>query len=253
MSSNKAADIRKVLGRPSEISRAAIIDAALSIGIDNVTMSGVAKQMGVSIGALYRHVRDREELLRLVANEQLRGGAAPKDEGQHWAVLTREYAALLYKSFVRQPGLLLAYANGNFPPEWEVDSMEIYLAAMQKRGFAPAESLALIVDIRAAAIGAALHATSAACIDERIGAKGSVGAAFAARGETALPLLRSIAPDYLKTVSSPDWERVILRVLAAAAAERGEPLPAELRHRAPIKAKTQKAPQKTARRGKTHD
>jgi AcrR family transcriptional regulator len=213
------------MGRPSRITRTAIVDAALVIGIDDVTMTSVAERLGVSIGALYRHVHNRDELLRLVADAQLRELLAPKDVGQHWAALARAYAAMLFESFAGQPGLILEYANGGFPPESEVDGIERYLEAMHLRGFTAAEAVSLMRDMRAVALGAAFVATAMRSVDARIGADAAIDAAFAGRGVDELVLLRSASADYRRIVAQPGWEETIDRMLAAVAAERGETLP----------------------------
>jgi AcrR family transcriptional regulator len=55
------------MGRPAQINRTRILDAALAIadadGLDAVTMHAVAKRLGVTAMALYRHVEDKKDLL----------------------------------------------------------------------------------------------------------------------------------------------------------------------------------------------
>lgn len=225
MSSDSLAAPARALGRPSRITRAAIIQAALAIGLDDVTMTSVAERLGVSVAALYRHVGGRSELVRLAADAHLRDSITPKDVGQHWATLARAYAAMLFESFAGQPGLILEYANGGFPPESEVEGIEGYLEAMHLRGFTPAEALALMRDMRATALGTALVATAMRSVDARIGADAAVDRAFAARGADELVLLRVCGDAYRRIVAASGWEETIDRLLAAVAAERGETLP----------------------------
>jgi AcrR family transcriptional regulator len=55
------------MGRPARTSRAAILDAALTVadddGLDAVTMQTVARRLGLTTMALYRHVADKADLL----------------------------------------------------------------------------------------------------------------------------------------------------------------------------------------------
>jgi AcrR family transcriptional regulator len=57
-------------GRPARLSRAAVTDAARAIverdGIEALTMRRVARELGSSPMAIYRHVRDKDELLILL-------------------------------------------------------------------------------------------------------------------------------------------------------------------------------------------
>lgn len=50
-------------GRPQLIDMPRILEAALEMGVDNLTMHGVARKLGVSPPALYRYVSSREALL----------------------------------------------------------------------------------------------------------------------------------------------------------------------------------------------
>jgi AcrR family transcriptional regulator len=55
------------MGRPAQISRAAVLRASLAIadsaGLDSVTMQAVARRLGVTPMALYRHVAGKADLL----------------------------------------------------------------------------------------------------------------------------------------------------------------------------------------------
>jgi len=59
--------------RARRLDRAAIVVAALQlmdeVGVDGLTMRRLAKQLGVTAASLYRHVRDKDELLVLLADE----------------------------------------------------------------------------------------------------------------------------------------------------------------------------------------
>ncbi|MFI5535659.1 TetR/AcrR family transcriptional regulator [Nocardia sp. NPDC051900] len=60
-------------GRPARISRAEILAAANSVieaeGVAKLTMRRLATELGCTPMALYHHVRDKEDLLRLLLNE----------------------------------------------------------------------------------------------------------------------------------------------------------------------------------------
>ena len=43
----------------------AVIDAAIEIGLDQVTLKQVAERIGVAPATLYMHVGNRDELVRL--------------------------------------------------------------------------------------------------------------------------------------------------------------------------------------------
>src|SRR4051812_10655554 len=58
---------RKPLDRPQIVRAAlALLD---EVGLDGLTMRSLAEKLGVQAASLYRHVRDKEELLILLADE----------------------------------------------------------------------------------------------------------------------------------------------------------------------------------------
>ncbi|MFC6236032.1 TetR/AcrR family transcriptional regulator, partial [Leucobacter soli] len=62
-------------------SRADVVEAALRVldahGLENCSMRRVAAELGVQPSALYHHVPDKQTLLALMADEIVRGVAAP--------------------------------------------------------------------------------------------------------------------------------------------------------------------------------
>lgn len=58
-------------GRPATLSREHIVRAALETGPNYLTVRGLAKRLGVTHSALYRWVRNREDLLDLVSDTLL--------------------------------------------------------------------------------------------------------------------------------------------------------------------------------------
>jgi AcrR family transcriptional regulator len=62
------AETRRPRGRPAQISREQIIDAVRSAGnVDTLTMRELAARLGVNHGALYRWVKNRDELFDLIS------------------------------------------------------------------------------------------------------------------------------------------------------------------------------------------
>jgi AcrR family transcriptional regulator len=206
----------RTLGRPNKITLASIVATAAEIGLENVTMAGVADRLGVSVGALYRHVHNRSELQGLVVQVELRQQLQPRDVGQHWTMLVREYADLLFRLFAGNPALIAEYASGGFPPSNEVDMFEQYLTAMHRRGFALGEALDLIRDVRALAIGSAVVA-SAMGWNGREGTAGTeIDALLDQRGEE-LPMLQSQRDAYRAMIAQPGYHDSLEKLITAHA------------------------------------
>jgi TetR/AcrR family tetracycline transcriptional repressor len=61
------------------------------VGVDGLTMRRLAEKLGVTAGSLYRHVRDKDELVGLLADE-LSGQVPPIDESLPWPEALRTMA-----------------------------------------------------------------------------------------------------------------------------------------------------------------
>ncbi len=75
------------MARPALIDRSRILDAALALadadGLAAITMLAVAKRLGVTPMALYRHVADKDDLLDALV-ERLLGEVAPPPRDLPW-------------------------------------------------------------------------------------------------------------------------------------------------------------------------
>jgi len=93
-------------GRPAQISRERIVDAALtSENLDTLTMRQLAARLEVTHGALYRWVKNRDELLDLI-NEVMIDRVLPPD-GPHapdWRPWLTRVAWAMHDRFLAVPG-----------------------------------------------------------------------------------------------------------------------------------------------------
>jgi AcrR family transcriptional regulator len=103
-------------GRPARLSRDAVVDAAEGIvareGIDGLTMRRLASELGSSPMALYRHVRDKDELLLLLIERraaELPKPALPDEPRERLIALF----VLLYDGLSRSPWIVEVLAKGD--------------------------------------------------------------------------------------------------------------------------------------------
>src|SRR6201993_3358544 len=202
-------------GRPPRVGAADIVAAAIDIGLSRVTLAEVAKRLGVTVPALYRHVRNRDEIVKLAAIEltvrrnQPAGGAAA-----HWSDVVRGCAHGMVALFTAEPQLICEVMNGSLGPDGEMDFVEQFLAALTRHGFTPAEGIRIHHAVAMLAIGAAVSATamkSGYCGGPSHEA--SVRAALARRAPRELPLLRRALPAYLH-VDPRQWQESLDALIA---------------------------------------
>src|SRR4051812_38005569 len=134
-------------GRPPRISRAQIAEAALEVGLADLTMAAVADELGVTVAALYHHVDSKDDLLRLAADRSAGRLPLPEDHGQHWAVWLLEWAAYNRAAFVADAALLEQFIDGAISPDAIARNTETFLSVLVRQGFTveeAAESFELI-------------------------------------------------------------------------------------------------------------
>jgi AcrR family transcriptional regulator len=99
----------------AKLTRAAVVDAAIELadadGFGALTMRKIADRLGVGTMSLYRHIADKDALLRAMSNEiGVRFPYPPADDAtwRERAVIAAEVDWTLYQ---RHPWVLLAFAS----------------------------------------------------------------------------------------------------------------------------------------------
>ncbi|MBF6065863.1 TetR/AcrR family transcriptional regulator [Nocardia terpenica] len=93
-------------GRPAQLNRERIVDAAFSAGnLDTLTMRDLAARLEVTHGALYRWVRNRDELFDLVSEVMIDRILPPDGPGGgHWREWLARVAWAMHDHFLSVPG-----------------------------------------------------------------------------------------------------------------------------------------------------
>jgi AcrR family transcriptional regulator len=100
------AEARRPPGRPAQISRDQIVEAASSAeNLDTLSMRELASRLGVSHGALYRWVKNRDELFDLISEVLVDRVLAPEQETSlTWRPRLRRIAWIMHDQFLALPG-----------------------------------------------------------------------------------------------------------------------------------------------------
>jgi AcrR family transcriptional regulator len=94
---------REPLGRALIASTAAaMID---EVGVENLTMRSVAARLGVSAMALYHHVEDKDELLRMVGDDLLGQVELPDPDSGDWRELFTAIVSAAMEALRSMPGV----------------------------------------------------------------------------------------------------------------------------------------------------
>lgn len=216
------------VGRPARVDADVILKAALDIGLDKVTMKAVADRLGVGISTLYQYVKNRSELVRLAALQQVMTRRPPENAAAHWADVAIHYAEDLFRSLLNEPQLIVELMKGGLGPHLEAEILERFLGDMQAHGFCPDDGVRFYRSISMVTIGAAVGALNyasahAAGSPHRI----EIRRVLAEREAHELPLIRAGVAEYQRE-DNQIWFTALYELLAGVAAGRRETLPPTL-------------------------
>jgi AcrR family transcriptional regulator len=120
------------------ISREDIVRAAVEIvsagGYEQMTIRSLAAELGVAPMSLYRHIRDKDDLLDEVVDRLLApawGPSAAKDDRQAWLI---EAAARLRHFLVSQPAALHVYLSHPVVSPAAIERMNAMLDVLRRTG-----------------------------------------------------------------------------------------------------------------------
>jgi AcrR family transcriptional regulator len=215
---NPAASLRR--GRPRKLELGQVIDAALAVGLQQLTMAAVAERLGVAKAVLYGYVANREELIRVATAHAARRLQYPEDHGQPWSTWILEDARALYEVMTMDGELLETWLNGGQSPHVEIDAGETWLRAMTSRGFSGEEALQLRRAVAHLVIGAAAASKRERALHVQGRPRGvTIKQAVANRAPEETPLLRQFLDVFAREVTEHNWEYslyVLLRGVMAA-------------------------------------
>jgi AcrR family transcriptional regulator len=135
---------RRRRGRPAKLSRQAILTAALALldreGADALTMRRLGAELGVEAMSLYRHVKDRDELLEGLA-DFLATELEPRRGEVEWPDALRTFAGELRALARRHPAAFSLVGMRVLATPYVLRPIEEVLASLRSGGFTPARAI----------------------------------------------------------------------------------------------------------------
>jgi TetR/AcrR family transcriptional regulator, tetracycline repressor protein len=144
------------------VTREEIVAAALEqldeAGLTALTLRRLAGRLGIRAPTLYWHVRDKQELLDLVADAimdtALDRYREPQAGQPWWEWLAQRARAQRAALLAHRDGAIVV--SGNRPTGQTLPGIELQLRALTDAGFAPQEGLLALLAVNAYVIGEAL-------------------------------------------------------------------------------------------------
>jgi len=142
------------------------VELMAEAGLEALTLRRLAAELGVSAPTLYWHVRNKRQLLDLMAEALVSGagrGAAPAP-GQPWEEWLAQRARGQWRALTSRRDAALVVA-GNRPTATTLPEVEQVLASLVAVGFPPADALRTILAIGNYVIGCAVERQAEAARD----------------------------------------------------------------------------------------
>jgi len=159
MVKNIAKSVKKevVYGRPRLLTHDEIIEAALELGLEDLTMKKLATHLGVGTATLYQYWDGRKELMQAAAVHALSDLALPEDVGQHWSDYAYEFTLCIQNYLASSPSLLITNHVREYGFEVQFKLAEQFLSVMDKRGFSPEEAMPIFNMVGSVAFAGAVE------------------------------------------------------------------------------------------------
>jgi TetR/AcrR family transcriptional regulator, tetracycline repressor protein len=127
------------------LSRAVVVDAALQLideeGLEAITMPKVAQRLGVGTMSLYRHVRDKEDLIEAVATQVMSSIQVPAGAPDDWEGRVVGYLRELRDAAIAHPALGRILADRGLTVGPVFDQLEQLLGILVAAGFTKTDAV----------------------------------------------------------------------------------------------------------------
>jgi len=140
-----AATKTETRGRKRLLTETDILDMAVDMGLEELTMTRLANALNVGTATLYQYFTNRRELLRAAAVHSLSLGRFqfPEDTGQSWEELAREYAQKTRLLLSENPSFIHNMQITEYGFEVHFELSERFVASMKSRGFSSENGMKL--------------------------------------------------------------------------------------------------------------
>lgn len=146
-------------GRPRLLTHEEILEGAVELGLEGLTMKRLATHLNVGTATLYQYFDSRKTLMRAAAVYSLSDVPLPEDTGQHWSKLARDYVGSIQSLLAENPSFIHSYQHTDYGFEVQFQLIEKFLQSMSTRGFTPEKGMELFNVIGMAAFAGAIEIT----------------------------------------------------------------------------------------------
>jgi len=141
LDSSVTAEKTVTYGRPRLLTHEEILQAAVDLGLEGLSMKRLATKLNVGTATLYQYFESRKTLMRAAAVYALSDVKLPEDTGQHWSVYAREFVDSLQSLLSANPSYIHSHQHSDYGFEVQFKLIEQFLSVLDTRGFSPDEGM----------------------------------------------------------------------------------------------------------------
>jgi AcrR family transcriptional regulator len=160
------------MARPARLSRDEIVGAAVTLveqgGPDALTMKALGAALGADPSAVYRHVQDKDELLRAVGDHLLNGVVEGLPGRRTWDDTVRTVCLRLRAALLARPQLADLTRSAPTRQRHELRLTEVLLSALVAGGFPPDRAAAAYHALIELTVGSATIDGTTAAMDPAV-------------------------------------------------------------------------------------
>lgn len=187
-------------GRPRLLTHEEILDAAVELGLETLTMKKLSGSLGVGTATLYQYFDSRKTLMRAAAVHSLSEVSLPEDKGQHWSIFCKGYVTGLMELLADNPTYINSMSPTDFGFEVHFKLIEPFLTSMKNRGIDPKASMRLFNQIGLISYGGAVESLRQREFEFQDETMGEVARRQFARLEAAdFPLMAEVMDEFTQT------------------------------------------------------
>ena len=148
---------QRAYGRPRLLSHEEILEGAVELGLEGLTMKRLATHLNVGTATLYQYFDSRKTLMRAAAVYSLSDVPLPEDTGQHWSALAKDYVKAIQNLFAENPSYINSYQQTDYGFEVRFQLIEKFLQSMSERNFTAEKGMELFNIVGMAAFAGAIE------------------------------------------------------------------------------------------------
>jgi TetR/AcrR family transcriptional regulator, tetracycline repressor protein len=192
------------------LSRSLIVEAALELidtaGLDAVTMPNVARHLGVGTMSLYRHVKDKGDLIDAVAEGVMGQIAVPDGAADDWEGRVVGYLRALRATAVAHPALGRILADHGLTVGPVFVQLETVHGILVRAGFAPRDAVRAFYSLFTYVFGAVMWELPRVHQQPADAYAASWNSAIDALNPGDYPHLHALRPNLISAASADQFE-----------------------------------------------